>query len=81
MSFTAQQLLDLKKKIEDAGNTKIELQTKKSILLEKAKTEYSCTSISELNTSIEEDTIALQKIEEDLEQSKEVLEEKYDFAQ
>ena len=72
-------LLELKKEINEATKKVAELQGKQTYLLEQLKTEFNCETIEKADVELEKKEKAITKLTDKLNKAIEQLKETYDF--
>jgi len=72
------QLLDLKKKVDDAKSAVSELKGQQTALMNQLKTDWKCNSVEEAEKKLKEMETNIASIERKIEKGVKELEEKYE---
>ena len=76
--MTEQNLLDLKRQIEDARTSVSELKGQQTALLRQLKDTYKCNSVEEAERMVEKLKADANKLQKMIDEATKELEEKYD---
>jgi cell division septum initiation protein DivIVA len=76
--MTEQDLLDLKRQIEDAKTSVSELKGQQTALLRQLKDTYKCNSVEEAQRMVEKLKADANKLQKQIDEATKELEEKYD---
>jgi seryl-tRNA synthetase len=77
--LTENKILELKEEIDEAKNKVAELKGQQNAILRQIKEEFACKSIKDAKLKAEDIQNQLTKIDKQIEEASNELEEKYDF--
>jgi hypothetical protein len=72
-------VMEIKKKIDDAGKRKATAEGEKSAVLKRLKTEYQISDVKQLSKKMDDAINELEKVEDEIVDGAEKLKEKYNL--